>query len=379
VLIGLTSIHWREAWKYGERAYRYCQHDVGHVLGALAFAAAGLGWQARLLDEPGTDELAALMGVAAPADAEPEHPDCLVAVYPRGDILAAPTLPPIPREAFGLVRWQGQPNRLSPAHDEWRWVEAAADAAVKPRTGRDDRRHPFDVRRRSSDAGELGTKLRELIHRRRSAVEMDGVSSISRDVFYRMLLRTMPWFVPLGLLPWEARVHLGLFVHRVDDLASGVYLLARDPNELDGLRGALRTDAIWEKPPECPDALPLFLLRAGDARPVARQLSCGQDIAADGCFSVAMLTAFEEPLRRHGAWCYPRLYWECGVVGQILYLEAEAAGIRGTGIGCFFDDPVHAFFGLEDEAFQSLYHFTVGGPVDDPRLTTLPPYRDGGA
>jgi hypothetical protein len=92
-----------------------------------------------------------------------------------------------------------------------------------------------------------------------------------------------------------------------------------------------------------------------------------------------MLTAFEEPLRRHGAWCYPRLYWECGVVGQILYLEAEAAGIRGTGIGCFFDDPVHAFFGLEDEAFQSLYHFTVGGPVDDPRLTTLPPYRDGGA
>ena len=25
-LVGLTSIHWREAWKYGQRAYRYCQH-----------------------------------------------------------------------------------------------------------------------------------------------------------------------------------------------------------------------------------------------------------------------------------------------------------------------------------------------------------------
>ena len=25
-LIGLSSIHWREAWKYGERAFRYCQH-----------------------------------------------------------------------------------------------------------------------------------------------------------------------------------------------------------------------------------------------------------------------------------------------------------------------------------------------------------------
>ena len=40
LLVGLTSIHWREAWKYGERAFRYCQHDVGHGLGALALAAA---------------------------------------------------------------------------------------------------------------------------------------------------------------------------------------------------------------------------------------------------------------------------------------------------------------------------------------------------
>src|SRR5437660_12483691 len=31
-LVGLSSIHWREAWKYGERAFRYCQHDVGHAL-----------------------------------------------------------------------------------------------------------------------------------------------------------------------------------------------------------------------------------------------------------------------------------------------------------------------------------------------------------
>src|ERR1035437_7708601 len=41
--VGLTSIVWREAWKYGERAFRYCQHDVGHALAALLFAAAALG------------------------------------------------------------------------------------------------------------------------------------------------------------------------------------------------------------------------------------------------------------------------------------------------------------------------------------------------
>jgi len=39
---------------------------------------------------------------------------------------------------------------------------------------------------------------------------------------------------------------------------------------------------------------------------------------------------------------------------------------------------VHDVFGFRDLAFQSLYHFTVGGPVDDPRLTTLAALRRAG-
>ena len=58
----------------------------------------------------------------------------------------------------------------------------------------------------------------------------------------------------------------------------------------------------------------------------------------------------------------------------MLYLEAEAAGVRGTGIGCYFDDSVHEILGLTDETFQSLYHFTVGTPLEDSRLQTLPAY-----
>jgi hypothetical protein len=61
-------------------------------------------------------------------------------------------------------------------------------------------------------------------------------------------------------------------------------------------------------------------------------------------------------------------------VGQALYLEAEAAGVRSTGIGCYFDDAFHDVLGLTSRRFQDLYHFTVGGPVEDRRLMTLPPY-----
>ena len=87
-----------------------------------------------------------------------------------------------------------------------------------------------------------------------------------------------------------------------------------------------------------------------------------------------MLADFDAGLEQNGPLFYPRLFWETGLVGQILYLEAEAADIGSTGIGCFFDDAMHEVLGIRDHAWQSLYHFTVGGPIDDPRLQTLPSY-----
>src|SRR4051812_6110504 len=43
VVFVLTSIVSREAWKYGDRAYRYCLHDIGHAWQALALAARAVG------------------------------------------------------------------------------------------------------------------------------------------------------------------------------------------------------------------------------------------------------------------------------------------------------------------------------------------------
>jgi nitroreductase len=86
-----------------------------------------------------------------------------------------------------------------------------------------------------------------------------------------------------------------------------------------------------------------------------------------------MLARFGDTVRRE-PFRYRQLFWESGMIGQVLYLEAEAHGVRGTGIGCFFDDAVHELLGLSDNRYQSLYHFTVGHPLEDPRRTTLPPY-----
>lgn len=87
-----------------------------------------------------------------------------------------------------------------------------------------------------------------------------------------------------------------------------------------------------------------------------------------------MVAEFEPLIRLHGAWQYPRLHWECGVIGQQLYLEAQALGHQGTGIGCFFDDLTNRLLNVEDLEYQSLYHFAIGCGVNDTRLTMLPGY-----
>jgi hypothetical protein len=110
-----------------------------------------------------------------------------------------------------------------------------------------------------------------------------------------------------------------------------------------------------------------------DLRASAKAICCHQDIAAASCFALGMLAHIERA--QEEPWRYRHLFWECGLLGHALYLEAEAAGVRATGIGCFFDDEMHRLLGIRDERWQSLYHFTAGGPREDTRLSTLPPYQ----
>ena len=71
---------------------------------------------------------------------------------------------------------------------------------------------------------------------------------------------------------------------------------------------------------------------------------------------------------------YPRLFWQAGALGQRLYLAATARGLGVSGIGCFFDDAVHAFMGLSDQRFQALYLVAVGAALPDERLLAEDPF-----
>ncbi len=392
LLIGLSSVHWREAWKYGERAFRYCQHDIGHALGALRYAAATLGWSIELLAEASDDDIATLLGLNRSNDfkvLEQETPDIICRITPRPD--GKPLAGKVLIETAQAGTWFGKADSLRAYHlYKWPIIDEVAMAASKPQTVEPDWQAVRRPPRMAEVSQSVGNRCDQhtikpsctktataIIRQRRSAQQFDGkMSPLPQTDFYRMLAAVLPTTAAFEHWRWSPKIHLFIFVHRAEGLEPGLYALPRDHDALKKLQAATLVDFDWQK---VADEIPLYHLYSGDFRLTAKNLSCHQPIASDSAFSLGMVAEFSETIDTT-PWQYRRLFWECGLIGQVLYLEAEAAGVRGTGIGCYFDDSVHELLGFKDEQFQSLYHFTVGKPLEDKRLETLPAYGhlDGG-
>jgi SagB-type dehydrogenase family enzyme len=391
-LIGLTSIYWREAWKYGARAYRYCQLDAGHALAALRLSAAVLGWRLVLIESIGDQALAELLGIDEQArlvTTERELPVLLAAVIPtQAETNIQPDLHTHALRENHMTTWHGQANKISARHVKWEIIEQVADACTKPHTPLFNSGSVTPPRHTVKEAPVSFHTLRSLpsakriICQRRSASALDGTTEISSSDFYSMLqlvLRQDGDGAPAARPPWDAMrgsacLHLCLFVHRVSGILPGLYILVREPCKLIELRSCMRADFAWEMVTGCPSSLPLYFLHSGDYQRIARLISCGQVLASDAAFSLAMVAEFERPLNEFGTWYYRHLFWEAGIIGQVLYLEAEVRGLRSTGLGCFLDDAVHQVLGFSGWQYQSLYNFAVGAAIEDARLSQSPAY-----
>jgi SagB-type dehydrogenase family enzyme len=372
--IGLASIHWREAWKYGERGFRYCQLDIGHALGALRYAAGMLGWTARIVDQIGCTELTTLMGLDRAEDfsgVEAEDSDLLIAINPDPAMDRSVAEDSVPRAFAPIARqWAGHANLLD-AHKLYRWP--VIDQVTLATRGSPARDRPDPVSYPPLPLPSEASAA-SIILNRRSAQRFDRKFTMGADIFFQMLdcLLDRP-IAPWDVWSYTPRVHPIFFIHRVEGLEAGLYVLPRHPEAARALRETLNPDFVWQTVENAPAHLPLIKLISADCRSFARTVSCHQTIASDSCFSLGMLAEFEAVVKLD-PWRYRQLHWEAGLLGHVLYLEAEAAGLRGTGIGCYFDDVLHELLGMRTERFQSLYHFTVGYPLTDERITILPAY-----
>ncbi len=322
----LTSIAWREAWKYRDRAYRYCLHDIGHAWQALELAARSIGLKAAAYGHFHDDEIARVCGLAGD-----EWPMLLVAIEaPLRDAASAPAA------WFG-----GEPNQLSLdqlAYPRIDTIHAAtkitaqsgiAAAELAPTVSGSI---PLPIPATST------RPFGEVARTRRSALDfIGGGESISLHQLSALLNVTRQRLsADFSSSPF---IQLYLYVHRVDGLEPGVY--RHGSNELE-------------------------LLQTGDQRISAAGLSLGQNLAGNSCVTFSMIADLDRATRAHGDRGYRYAHFESGAIGHVLYLAAEALGLRATGIGAFFDDKVQRYLDLEQG--QVIYHFAIGHPVHDDRL-----------
>ena len=358
-LLGLSSISWREVWKYGERAFRYVNLDAGHAVQSIRVSAKMLGWKLTHLEAQSEQDIETLLGLSQEKRFfERERGDMLFVVSPElvsKELNLDSLLQSVP-----LV-YEGIANRLSPSMQTWEIIpeiESATASLPIPQN---------DVKTQPSQA-EPTQVSKEVVLKRRSIHVMDTQSSlITKEQFHALLSG-----VYSSLDAKENAAHLVLFVHRVKEYASGLYILIRNERDKEALVAQTHAAFYWQEM----SFKGLYLLEERDLKMASKAISCSQDIASDGAFSLGMLCKFSEQLIEHGPHRYKELYWECGAIGQQLYLDATSMGLSGTGIGCFLDDTVHSLLGLKDNSFQTLYHFTVGRGYVDSRIQTRVAYGE---
>jgi len=326
----LSAIVWREAWKYGPRAYRYCLHDIGHAWQSVALAARAGGCETVAAGAFPDDEVSRFWHLN-----EDERPMLFVRFDDK-------SIPLRMTEAASPAWFDGRANKLSDEEIEYPLIERmhAATKVVLSSPGVPPNEGSGAIALPPPATSERA--FGELVRARRSALDFrGGAESMSLPQLSAILATTNGGysadFAATGF------VQLWLYVHRVNGLEPGVY-------------------RYWPKRGE------LERVRSGDQRVAAAGLSLGQDLAGNACVAFSMIADLERATRMYGDRGYRYAHFEAGAIGQRLYLAAEAFGLRGTGIGAFFDDRVHSYLGLHPAQGQVIYHFAIGHPVFDSRL-----------
>ena len=329
LIVGLTSIFWREAWKYRDRAYRYCCHDLGHAMMGVLLAARAMGLSGGALAHFADARLASTLGLTGGDEAPMAF-------------LVFPSDPAPEQTAQSVVgKFAGTPNDLSAEEVPYDLLLGMHCATILPESA-----GPVPCPSTSDRQGEavapeaLPEPARDaflgvIARRRRSALDFDPrTPPIERsDVEQLLDFATRDWRAD-----WRGNFHgpniesgaatelitLYLYIHRVRDCVPGVYRWDRKNRRLEQFQ-------------------------RGNVERMAAYLSLEQSLAGNACFSMSMIADLGQAGNVFGNRGYRYAYFEAGAIGQRLYLGAEALNWNATGIGAFYDDEVHRYLGLLDE------------------------------
>ncbi len=319
VVLAMSSVFWRNAWRYQDRAYRHAWWDGGTTLANVLALAAAQAIPARLVLGFVDTAVNALLGI----DGEREATLALVAlgrngsVAPALDAAALPTLddavqPYSTREiAFPATPVMHRASSLTSADEvvAWRAAEMAEDAAAP--VGDAIPLAPLAA------ADEPDLTLDALISRRRSTRYYDTEVQIPFDTFSTLLALSAG---PLAsdCVATDARTFdTYVIANGVADLPQGSYRLRRADD------GALVLDAV----------------RTGDQRAAAQHLAVHQGYAGDAHVNWYALARLDPLLAAYGNRGYRVAQLTAALHAGRTHLATHALGLGAVG-STSFDDVV---------------------------------------
>lgn len=163
------------------------------------------------------------------------------------------------------------------------------------------------------------------------------IVSIQSEDFFCILDKLIPRrnTPPWDAFPWQPRMYLVLFVHRVNGLEPGLYIMLRKDAALSSLKSTLSDKMEWRRVDNAPKHLNIYRLVKANSQKAAATLFCHQRIASDSAFSLGILSEFDAALAE-GACTYKHLYWKAGIIGRVLYLESRSPRFARYLVRLFF-------------------------------------------
>lgn len=332
-----TAVFWRSAWRYGERAYRRCLLDTGHVLGNFDIAAPKLGLCTTAIGGFVDAEVADLLAI-------PQDKEGVLAVYPLREATEYADLRP------GATARPSAPEGKAPEADAIRAIHAASSiqpgfAAVPPAD--EEYAYPVNpkyefasgIKLRPSD-NDLSDQIEGAILRRRSTRVLSGEPLTLAELAdllafaYRSELR----------LPAEAQPRLFapnlletfVVVNSLEGVKQGVYYFA-------------------------PGFMELLTVKHAEVRREIYHLCLGQELARDASVVVIHTSDLESATRKYGSRAYRYLHLDAGHIGERLNVAAVKLGLGVSGIGGFFDNEVNQLLGIPEKEL-CVYITCLGRP-----------------
>ena len=338
-IVALTSLGWKNAWKYEARSYRHWFWDGGVIAANLLAVSNSMALPTTIVQGFVDQTVNELLGLQ-------ERKEATILLSPIGSGLQASRdhslkkIGPIPLRVQPLSEEETVYASIWDTHrasslqnrqqiEEWTNAKLAASHIVRTSYPAVSLSPPITGASSSRKLGEVILQRGSTRRFARSPIALSQLSTI---------LRTSTGPIPRDYLPDdEGLIEVYFIANAVEGLDPGSYFYSSEQESLDQLK-------------------------RGELRQMSAYLSLGQPLFGDASVVFFLMTHLQYVLGALGNRGYRVAQLEGGIVAGKIYLSAYSLGLGASG-STFYDDAVTEFFSPHAEDKSTMIAVGLGVPA----------------